>query len=75
MTDAVGLALVGTGRWGGRLAEAVGRSERLKLITCFSRDRERRSSFATEHGCRPAATFNEAIEDPAVLGVILATPN
>ncbi len=75
MTDAVGLALVGTGRWGARLAEAVARSEQVKLITCFSRDGERRFSFAAQHGCRSAATFNEAIEDPAVAAVILATPN
>ena len=75
MTGAVGLALVGTGRWGARLAEAVARSEQVKLITCFSRDEERRSSFAAQHGCRSAATFDEAIEDPAVAAVILATPN
>jgi len=75
MTKPVGLALVGTGRWGSRLAAAVGRSNRLRLVTCFGRDAGRRSGFASEHGCRAADSFEEAIEHPGVEGVVLATPN
>jgi len=75
MSKAVGVALIGTGRWGHRLAAALGRTEELTLVTCFRRNPERRSAFAIEHGCRAADTFEEAIEHPEVDGVILATPN
>jgi predicted dehydrogenase len=69
-----GIALVGTGMWAPRLADAAGRAE-LELVTCFSRDDERRAEFAKSFGCEPAATLEEAMEHPRVEGVLLATPN
>jgi len=50
MTEPVGLALVGTGRWGGRPADAVGRTDKSKLVTCFSRLQERYGTEATSDG-------------------------
>ncbi len=69
-----GVAIVGTGMWGPRLAGAAGRAE-LELVTCFSRDEAKRAEFAERFGCEPAASLAEAIEHRGVEGVILATPN
>jgi predicted dehydrogenase len=69
-----GVAIVGTGMWGPRLAEAAGRAG-LELVTCFSRDEGKRGEFASRFGCEPAASFEEAIGHPRVEGVVLATPN
>ena len=69
-----GIAIVGTGMWGPRLAEAAERAG-LKLVTCFSRDEQRRAEFAGRFGCEPAASFEEAIGHPQVEGVLLVTPN
>ena len=69
-----GVAIVGTGMWGPRLAEAAERAG-LELATCFSRDERRRAEFAERFGCEPAASFEDAIAHPAVEGVVLATPN
>jgi UDP-N-acetyl-2-amino-2-deoxyglucuronate dehydrogenase len=69
-----GIAIVGTGMWGPRLAEAAGRAG-LELVTCFSRDEGRRAQFAERFGCEPAESFEAAIGHPGVEGVVLATPN
>ena len=69
-----GVAVIGTGMWAPRLAEAAGRAG-LDVVTCFSRDGGRRSAFAERFGCEPAASFEEAIEHRDVEGVVLATPN
>ena len=69
-----GLAFAGTGMWAPRLAEAAQRAG-LAIVTCHSRDEERRAAFAERFGCAPAATLEEAIGHPDVAGVVIATPN
>jgi predicted dehydrogenase len=71
----VGVALIGTGMWAGRIAAAVGRTPSLKLVTCFSRDDARRAAFAAEHACEAAPSFAAAIDDARVEAVLLVTPN
>jgi predicted dehydrogenase len=69
-----GIAIVGTGMWGPRLAGAARRAG-LELVTCFSRDEEKRGGFASKFGCEAAASLEDAIGHPRVEGVVLATPN
>lgn len=68
------VAVVGTGMWAPRLAEAAGRAG-LDVATCFSRNEDRRREFAERFGCEPAASLEDAIEHPGVEGVLLVTPN
>ncbi|HLF91289.1 MAG TPA: Gfo/Idh/MocA family oxidoreductase [Anaerolineales bacterium] len=75
MTHPVGIALIGTGMWGRRLAGVIQRVPSLRLVTCFTRDETKRTAFASEFGCEAASTFESAIEHPAVRGVLLVTPN
>src|SRR5215207_8931286 len=60
--------------WAPRLAEAAQRAG-LAIVTCHSRDEQRRAAFAERFGCAPAATLEEAIGHPDVAGVVIATPN
>jgi predicted dehydrogenase len=71
----VGVALVGTGMWAGRIAAAVARTPELEVVACFSRDAEKRRAFAAEAGCEAAPSFEAAVEDPRVEAVLLVTPN
>jgi predicted dehydrogenase len=66
------VAIVGTGFWGAKLAEAVGRSS-LELAACFSRDDDRRAAFAERFGCEAAPSYEAALD--AADAVVLATPN
>ncbi len=71
----VGVALIGTGMWGNRLAEAIARTPSVDLVTCYRRNKEQRDAFAERYGVEPARFFEAAIEHPDVAGVLLITPN
>lgn len=75
VSEPKGIALIGTGFWGRRLAAAVGRTPELRLVTCYSRGEDKRASFAAEFGCEAADTLEAAFEHPEVQGAVLATPN
>jgi UDP-N-acetyl-2-amino-2-deoxyglucuronate dehydrogenase len=69
-----GIAIVGTGMWGPRLAAAAQRAG-LEIVTCFARDETRREAFAQRFRCVAAPSLDEAIGHPDVEGVVVATPN
>lgn len=66
------VAIIGTGFWGAKLAEAVHRSS-LELAACYSRDAEKRHAFAERYGGDAAGSYEAALE--AADAVLLATPN
>jgi predicted dehydrogenase len=69
-----GVALIGIGMWGGRVAAAAERAG-LRLVTCFARDAEARAAFAARAGCEAAPSLLAALDHPGVEGVLLVTPN
>jgi predicted dehydrogenase len=70
----VGVALVGTGMWAGQIAAAARRAG-LRLVTCFSRDAQRRRAFAEKAGCGAAPSLRAALEHPDVEAALILTPN
>lgn len=73
--EAVRLASVGLGLWGTALAEAALASGQVHLETCYAPSSEGNQAFARRFQCRPALSFQAILEDAAVEGIILATPN
>jgi predicted dehydrogenase len=63
------------GWWSDVLADAVTRSDRLKIVSCFTRSQDKRQAFAKKYGCRPAASYEEILKDPAIDAIINTTPN
>jgi predicted dehydrogenase len=70
----VGVALVGTGMWAAQIAAAARRAG-LRLVTCFSRDAQRRRAFAEKAGCGAAPSLRAALEHPDVEAALILTPN
>ena len=75
MPEPIGVAMVGTGMWGQRLAEAVQRTPSLRLISCYSRHQEGREAFAARFGCQASPDLETVLADPKIAGVLLVTPN
>jgi len=70
----VGVALIGTGMWAAQIAAAARRAG-LRLVTCFSRDADRRRAFAEQAGCGAAPSLRVALEHPDVEAALILTPN
>jgi len=69
-------AVVGLGRWGRAIVEAAqGRSTRVRFVLGVGKDPEVSRDFADRHGLRLTSQFEDALADPGVEAVFLATPH
>lgn len=73
--EPVGMAAVGLGRWAYVLADAYTRSEKVKLVTCFSRSAEKREKFASRYGCDQSESMEALLARDDVEAVIVTVPN
>lgn len=71
----VTVACIGMGWWSDVLADAIQRSGKLQIVSCFSRSEEKRQKFAAKYGCRAARSYEEILGDKAVEAIINTTPN
>ena len=69
------VAAIGMGWWSDVLADAIVRSGKLEIATCYSRSEDKRRGFAEKYRCRAAATFDEILRDPEIEAIINTTPN
>ena len=67
-------AVIGLGRWGRRISEALQGSDRLRVVHGVELDPEPAREFAASMGFRLTTAYEEALENPEVEAVILATP-
>jgi predicted dehydrogenase len=63
------------GWWSDVLADAMQRSAKLRISSCFTRSEPKRRAFAAKYGCRAASHYQEILDDPGVEAIINTTPN
>lgn len=69
-------AIIGLGWWGKNLVNAVqNKSERIRFVHGVSKEPESVREFASTHGFRLSTELEEALADPRVQAVVLATPH
>jgi predicted dehydrogenase len=69
-------AIVGLGRWGKAIVEAVqGKSRRLRFVRGVSKEPEAVRAFAAAKDFRLSGDFADVLGDPDVRAVVLATPH
>ena len=69
------VACVGIGWWSDVLADAIQRSGRLEIRSCYTRSEDKRKSFAAKYRCRPAESYEAILADPEIEAIINTTPN
>ena len=69
------VACLGMGWWSDVLADAIKRSGKLEIVTCYSRSEAKRNAFASKYQCKAAKTYEEILEDKGIEAVINTTPN
>lgn len=69
-------AIIGLGRWGRNLVNAVqGKSERLRFVRGVAMELDSAREFGAGHGLAVTDRYEDALIDPAVKAVVLATPH
>lgn len=71
----VKLGIVGLGRWAKVLARAALRSPKLRIVSGYTRNPEKREAFSREFGIPAVAELRQMLADPEIRGVILTVPN
>jgi predicted dehydrogenase len=72
----INAAIVGLGRWGKNIVEAAqGKSKRLRFVCGICKEPELVAGFAAKHGFDLSTEFADALADPRVQAVFLATPH
>lgn len=69
------VACIGMGWWSDVLADAIVRSGRMKIVSCYSRSRDKREAFARKYACTAAASYEEILGERRIEAVINTTPN
>ena len=69
------VACIGMGWWSDVLADAIKRSGKLSIASCFSRSLQKREAFAKKYACKAAGSYEEILEDRSIEGIINTTPN
>jgi predicted dehydrogenase len=63
------------GWWSDVLADAVTRSGKLQIVSCYTRSEQKRQAFAAKYGCRAAPSYDAILEDLGIEAIINTTPN
>ncbi|MBC7779705.1 MAG: Gfo/Idh/MocA family oxidoreductase [Proteobacteria bacterium] len=78
MSEPIRVGIVGLGRWAKVLTRAARASDRIHIVTGYSRSPETRAAFAAEFadtGFAAAASMEAMLVDPSIKGVIITVPN
>ncbi|HEY5623250.1 MAG TPA: Gfo/Idh/MocA family oxidoreductase [Gammaproteobacteria bacterium] len=74
-SEPVRVSCLGMGWWSDVLADAIGRTDHIEIISCFTRSQEKRNAFAEKYGCSAASSYEELLADDSVQAIINTTPN
>ncbi len=75
MTEPLRVACIGMGWWSDVLADAMTRSDKLRIVACYTRSEDKRAAFAKKYGCKPVASYEEVLADPRIEAIVNTTPN
>jgi hypothetical protein len=58
--DRLKVACLGMGWWSDVLADAMKRSERFEIVSCYTRSEQKRETFARKYGYRAARSYEDS---------------
>ena len=57
------VACLGMGWWSDVLADAMQRTNKIKIVSNFTRSEDKRQAFADKYGCTPANSYEDVLKD------------
>jgi predicted dehydrogenase len=74
-TEAVNIAVIGTGAWSICIGNTMQNSNKVNLVTCYDSVEEKRSDYSARFGCDQEASYENVLKRKDVDGVHLSIPN
>jgi predicted dehydrogenase len=71
----VNVGIVGLGRWAKVLTRAIKGSDRIRIVSAYSRSEDKRRAFEAEFGVPAAPDLATMLADPSLRGIVLTVPN
>ena len=69
------VACLGMGWWSDVLADAIKRTDKIEIVSCYTRSQDKREAFAKKYGCKAAASYEDVLNDTSIEAIINTTPN
>jgi predicted dehydrogenase len=73
--EPVRVGCLGLGWWSDVLADAITRSPRLQIVSCYTRSEQKGRTFAAKYGCEVAPSYDAMLDDRRIEAIINTTPN
>ena len=74
-TEPLRVACLGMGWWSDVLADAIKRTNKIEIVSCYTRSPDKREAFAKKYGCKAAASYEDVLEDKSIEAIVNTTPN
>ena len=71
----INVACLGMGWWSDVLADAMTRSDKFVIRSCYTRSEDKRAAFAAKYGCTAASSYEAILADKSIDAIINTTPN
>ena len=73
--NTVRVALIGAGAWSGAVCNAMMKSKKVELVTCFDVIAERHQALSDKFGCSHEASYDDILKRKDIDAVHLISPN
>lgn len=74
-TGPLRVACLGMGWWSDVLADAIKRTDKIEIVSCYTRSQDKREAFASKYGCKAAASYEDVLADKSIEAIVNTTPN
>ena len=69
------MALIGAGAWSGAVGNAIMKSKKVRLVTCFDVIPQKRQALSEKYGCNQEASYEDVLKRDDIDAVHLISPN
>lgn len=69
------VACLGMGWWSDVLADAIKRTDKINIVSCYTRSEDKRNAFAKKYSCTAAPSYEAILADKNIDAIINTTPN
>jgi predicted dehydrogenase len=75
VSKALRVGCIGIGWWSDVLSDAMKRSGKFEIASCYTRSDEKRAKFAAKYGCTAAPSYEAILGDRSIEAIVNTTPN